>query len=160
MPMSRIGVARLFVWLACLALQLGAIRNMWIEVRVPGRQMFHGMFEDPHGRPELALAECCGEELFPGPGVDANGAIAVSPGMTAVANLAEEGTFVVKTDETIPTPYVVFGTARDVAGTNWLSDARRLVAADPGLQLVPWDSGQPWHADAQWLAELSEHCGG
>jgi hypothetical protein len=158
--MLRTRAAGVSLWLVCLALQLGAVRNMWIEPRVPHDQIFRGVFEDPHGRPELALTECCGDEFFPGPGLDARGAIAVSPGMIAVFNLGGGGTFVVKTDESIPAPYVVFGTKRAAAGVEWLSDARRIDVGDAGLELVAWDGGQPWHADARWLAALSEHCGG
>ena len=158
--MPRTRAVRVLLWLVCLALQLGAVRPMWIDERVAGGQMLRGVFEDPQGRPELALTECCGEEFFPGPGLDAHGAIAVSPGLVAVANLEGGGTFVVETDATTPVPYVVFGTNRAAAGAHWLSDARRLDAGDAGVQLVAWDGGQSWHADARWLAALSEHCGG
>ena len=54
----------------------------------------------PQGRPELALTECCGDEFFPGPGLDAHGALAVSPGLIAVVNLAGGGRFVVTTRRT------------------------------------------------------------
>ena len=133
---------------------------MWIDARIADGQILRARFEDPRGRPELALTECCGEEFFPGPGLDASGAVAVSPGLIAVAVLGRDETFVVHTDETAPAPYVVFGANRAAAGANWLSEPRRLDAADAGLHLVAWDSGQSWRADARWLAALSEHCGG
>lgn len=158
--MPRTGAARVLPWLVCMAVQLVAIRNMWIDERIVDGQMLRAVFEDPRGRPELALTGCCGEEFFPGPGLDAHGAIAVSPGLIAVAILEGRGTFVVKTDENTPTPYVVFGTARTEGDVSWLSDVRRLDAGDAGLQLVAWDGGQSWRADARWLAALSERCGG
>src|SRR5512146_69417 len=108
--MPRTGAGRVLPWLLCVAVQLVAIRNMWIDERVVDGQMLRGLFEDPRGRPELALTGCCGEEFFPGPGLDAHGAIAVSPGLIAVAILEGRGTFVVKTDDSTPTPYIVFGT--------------------------------------------------
>lgn len=158
MPPS--GAARVWPWLVCLVVQLVAIRNMWIDERLVDGQVLRGVFEDPRGRPELALTDCCGEEFFPGPGLDAHGALAVSPGLIAVAILDGGGTFVVKTDASTPTPYLVFGTKRPEAGTNWLADARRIDAGAAGLQLVAWDGGQSWRADASWLAALSERCGG
>ena len=158
--MPRTGAGRVLPWLLCVAVQLVAIRNMSIDERVVDGQMLRGLFEDPRGRPELALTGCCGEEFFPGPGLDAHGAIAVSPGLIAVAILEGRGTFVVKTDDRTPTPYIVFGTERAEADTHWFSDARRLDAGDTGLQLVAWNGGQSWRADARWLAALSERCGG
>jgi hypothetical protein len=158
--MPRARPARVLLWLGCLALQLVAVRNMWIDTRVADGQMLRARFEDPQGRPELALTECCGEEFFPGPGIDAHGAVAVSPGLIAVAILERDETFVVTTDDATPAPYVVFGTRRSAAGADWLSDAQRLNPGAEGVELVPWDGGQPWRADARWLAALSEHCGG
>ncbi len=157
--MPRAWAARAPLWLLCLALQLVAVRHMWIDERVKDGQMLRGVFEEPQGRPELALTECCGEEFFPGPGLDVHGAIAVSPGLIAVANLEGGGTFVVTTDANTPAPYVVFGTKRSAESGSWLSDAQRLETGAAGLRLAAWDGGQSWKADARWLATLPERCG-
>ena len=157
--MRRPRAARAPLWLVCLALQLVAVRHMWIDERVADGQMLRGVFEEPQGRPQLALTDCCGEEFFPGPGLDAHGAVAVSPGMIAVVNLKAGGTFVVKTDESTPTPYLVFGTKRGAADGSWFSDAQRFEADTRGLRLADWDGGESWHADARWLTALSEQCG-
>ena len=124
--MPPAGPARVLLWLLCLALQLAAIRNMWIDVRLADGQALRARFEDPQGKPALALTECCGEEFFPGPGVDANGALAVSPGLIAAAVLQLDETFVVTTDDRTPAPYDVFGTKRSAADVDWVADPRRL----------------------------------
>src|SRR5690349_24110551 len=97
--MPPAGAARVLLGLACLALQLAAIRTMWLDVRVADGQVLRARFEDPHGRPELALTGCCGEEFFPGPGIDAHGGVAVSPGLIAVPILTAGATFVVTPDD-------------------------------------------------------------
>jgi hypothetical protein len=158
--MSPARAARALLWLGCLAVQLAAIRNMWLEVRVTNGQVLRARFEDPRGRPELALTECCGEEFFPGPGIDAQGAVAVSPGLIAVPILERGATFIVTTDESTAAPYLVFGTRHAAADVDWLADPRRLDPGDQGLRLVAWDGGRAWRADARWLAALSERCGG
>src|SRR5690242_21782750 len=95
--MPPAGPARVVLGLACLALQLAAIRTMWLDVRVTDGQVLRARFEDPHGRPELALTGCCGEEFFPGPGIDAHGSVAVPPGLIAVPILAAGAAFGVTT---------------------------------------------------------------
>ncbi|MEO7435011.1 MAG: hypothetical protein ABI080_05945, partial [Candidatus Binatia bacterium] len=110
--MSTAGPARVLLGLLCFALQIVAVRHMWNDTRVADGQVLRARFEDPHGRPELALTECCGEEFFPGPGIDAQGAVAVSPGLIGVAILDRNETFVVTTDTSTPAPYVVFGIKR------------------------------------------------
>jgi hypothetical protein len=158
--MRPAGAARALLWLGCVALQLVAVRNMWIDARLVDGQVLRARFEDPQGRPELALTECCGEEFFPGPGIDAHGAIAVSPGLIVVAILERDETFVVTTDDSTPAPYLAFGTRRSAAGADWFSDAQRLDSTGEGVQLVAWDGGRSWRTDASWLAALSERCGG
>jgi hypothetical protein len=53
--MPPAGPARVLLWLLCLALQVLAVRNMWIDVRIADGQVLRARFEDPRGRPELAL---------------------------------------------------------------------------------------------------------
>lgn len=152
--------ARVLLGLLCLALQVGAVRHMWIDARVSDGQLLRARFEDPHGTPELALTGCCGEEFFPGPGIDAHGALAVSPGLIAVALLDRDETVVVTTDDATPMPYLVFGDRRSTDGTDWLENPRRVEPASTGVGLAAWDGGRPWRADAEWLATLGARCGG
>lgn len=151
--------ARVLLGLLCFALQVGAVRNMWIDARVSDGQLLRARFEDPHGTPALALTECCGEEFFPGPGIDAHGALAVSPGLIAVAILDRDETVVVTTDDATPMPYLVFGNRQSGDGAEWLGDPRRLDPGSAGVALTAWDGGRPWRADAEWLAALGARCG-
>jgi hypothetical protein len=160
-------VAKGLVFALCCAADAFVLRTTWTGRQVAEGQFRRGYFERFGNEVGLSIDADIRYPMVPWFLLTGD-ALAVPPGMTAVAPLVPGAEYDLTCDSALA-PYVVIGAEAPVApvashlslrpGEARLAGGRTLSLRDGRLAIVAWDPTRPWREDAARLSALRDGCG-
>lgn len=145
------------VALVALAIDFAQLRSLAAPPCLLVGSVERGHFESVDGRPAMHLVASRAESSFPEPFVDANGDLAVLPGISVGVPLRSDDVLeVLDGSGRGSTPFVGW------LGVDASGMTRRvmvLAVVDRHEALVEWRMDAPWAVDAERLREVGDFCG-